>query len=137
MGHFYDADKNYPTMGPSRYTSGYETISEVENKSNILDHEVIFVFSTQRRYSLDTHTNTKSTDPEFTSMALRIPSLSLTKALMPWDETKKLYTVHADPKYTDENILIDVLRSIGIPEDIHPWGHSIFTFNADNEYIQF
>jgi len=78
MGHFYDADKNYPTMGPSRYASGYETISKVENKSNILEYEVIFVLKTQRRYSLDTHTNTKSTDPEFTSMYLCIPSLSIT-----------------------------------------------------------
>jgi len=57
---------------------------------------------------------------------------------MPWDETKKLYTVHADPRYPNENILIDVLRSIGIPEKIHSTdGHSIFKFSADNEYIQF
>jgi len=139
MGHFYDPDKNYPTMGPARYVSGYETISEKFKNINVLDHEVVFRSEVSRRYSLDTHTDIKKyITPEFTTITVIIPSLSITKTLMPIDSTKDIYTVHANPRYPNENILIDVLRLIGIPEKIHSTdGHSIFMFNAKSKYIQF
>ena len=139
MGHFYDPEKNYPMYGKSRYFSGYETISETEKKINILQHEVVFKSEISRRYSLDTHTNKKEyTTPEFTTITVSIPSLSVFKTLMPIDETKEVYSVHVDPQYSNQRILINVLRELKIPEKIHPReGHSIFTFYADNKYIQF
>jgi len=139
MGHFYDSEKNYPMYGKSRYFSGYETISETEKKINVLDNEVVFKSEVSRRYSLDTHTNQKEyTTPEFTTITISIPSLSVFKTLMPRDETKEVYSVHVDPQYSNQRILIDVLRELKIPEKIHPRkGHSIFSFSVDNEYIQF
>ena len=139
MGHFWDHEKSYPTMGPSRYFSGYETISEKFKNINVLDHEAVFRSEVSRRYSLDTHTDIKKyTTPEFTNITVSIPSLAVTKTLMPRDETKKVYSAHVDPQYSNQRILIDVLRKLKIPEKIHPReGHSIFTFSADNEYIQF
>jgi len=139
MGHFWDSEKNYPMYGKSRYFSGYETISETEKKINILDNEVIFKSEISRRYSLDTHTDIKKyTTPEFITITVSISSLSVTKTLMPIDEKKEKYTVHADPRYSNQKVLIDILRSIEIPEKIHPQdGHYIFTFNANNKYIQF
>jgi len=139
MGHFYDPEKNYPIYGKQRYFSGYETISETEKKINILDNEVVFRSEVSRRYSLDTHTDIKKyTTPEFTTITVSIPSLSVFKTLMPIDETKEIFTVHAEPKYSNQKIMIDVLRSIGIPKKIHPSdGHYIFTFYANNKYIQF
>jgi len=139
MGHFYDSEKNSPLIGPSRYFSGYETISEKFKNINVLDYEVVFRSEVSRRYSLDTHTDTKKyTTPEFTTITVSIPALSVFKTLMPRVETEEIYTVIAEPKYSNQKIIIDVLRTMGISEKIHPTdGHSIFTFNADNEYIQF
>ena len=139
MGHFYDSEKNSPLMGASRYFSGYETISEKFKNVNVLDYEVVFRSKVSRRYSLDTHTDTKKyTTPGFTTITVFIPALSAFKTLMPRDETKEIYTVHADPRYTNQKILIEILRELKIPEKIHPKeGHSIFMFSSDNEYIQF
>jgi len=138
MGHFYDPEKNYPMYGKKRYFSGYETISEIEKKINVFDNEVVFKSEVSRRYSLDTHTDIKKyTTPEFTTITVSIPALSVFKTLMPRNETKEIYTVHADPRYPNQKILIDILRSIEIPEMIHPDGHIIFMFYTHHEYIQF
>jgi len=137
MGHFWDSEKNYPYPGKPRYVSGYETIQETEKKINVSGMEVIFKLEISRRYNIDTHTNTKEyTTPEGNTITVSIPSLSITKRLMPGE--KRGYTVIADPKYQNEEILIEILHSMEIPEKIHPsWGHSIFTFNSNNKYIQF
>ena len=139
MGHFYDSERNSPMHDKQRYFSGYETISETEKKINVSGTEVVFRSELSRRYSLDTHTNKKRVynAPEFTTITVSIPVLSVFKTLMPRDETKEIFTVHADPRYPNQRVIIDVLRSIEIPEKIHPDGHYIFMFNADNKYIQF
>ena len=80
--------------------------------------------------ALTPHTDIKKyTTPGFTTITVSIPSLSVIKTLMPRDETEEIYTVIAEPKYSNQKILIEILQSIGIPGKIHPDGHSTFNFN--------